>query len=96
MNSVSLENCDVQVCELVLHKVAKLFSDELNLEVPSTELDLFEAGLLDSLKFVELLVKLEQVFAVHVSMEDLEVDNFRSIRKIAGFVTGQNGNRKLP
>ena len=58
----------------------------LNLAVPSEDTDLFETGLLDSLTFVELLVRVEEQMGVTVTLENLEPDNFRSIRRIASFV----------
>jgi D-alanine--poly(phosphoribitol) ligase subunit 2 len=70
-------------------QVADVFRRSLNLDVPSPDTELFETGLLDSLAFVELLVALEQDFGVTTSVEDLEVDNFRSIARIAEFVTAR-------
>ena len=66
-------------------RITKMF-DALNLEVPSEDTNLFETGLLDSLTFVELLVQVEEQLGVTVSLEQLEPDNFRSIRQIAEFV----------
>ena len=37
-----------------------LLAEKLNVEVPSEETDLFETGILDSQKFVELLLHIEQ------------------------------------
>jgi methoxymalonate biosynthesis acyl carrier protein len=70
-------------------QVADVFLRSLNLDVPSPDTDLFETGLLDSLAFVELLVAIERDFGVTTSVEDLEVDNFRSIARIAEFVTAR-------
>lgn len=67
-------------------RIAALFSGTLNLDVPSVDTDLFETGVLDSLAFVDLLLALEQKFGVTTSLDDLEVDNFRSIARIADFV----------
>jgi acyl carrier protein len=67
-------------------QVAAIFRDKLNLEVPSVEEDLFETGALDSLAFVSLLVHLEQAFEVKVSLDDLELDDFRSIARIAELI----------
>lgn len=67
-------------------QLTKIFDQRLNLVVPSAQTDLFEAGGLDSLSFVELLVQIEGEFGIHVSFEDLELDNFRSIAKIANFI----------
>jgi D-alanine--poly(phosphoribitol) ligase subunit 2 len=70
-------------------QIASLLSGTLNVDVPSVDTDLFEAGVLDSLGFVDLLVALEQQFGVTTSLEDLEVDNFRSIARIADFVAAR-------
>ena len=68
------------------HKLTELFAKKLNLEVPSVDTDLVETGLLDSLALIELLAQLEETFGVLVSTDDLELENFRSIASIAGFV----------
>ena len=67
-------------------RIAAVFSAVLNVEVPSADTDLFEAGLLDSLAFVELLLRLEQDFGVTTSVDDLDAENFRTIARIAEFV----------
>ena len=67
-------------------QVTSLFSEKLNLDVASAETDLIETGLLDSLALVELLAQLEESFDVSISTDDLEIENFRSITNIAGFV----------
>jgi len=67
-------------------QVASLFAEKLNLDVASVETDLIETGLLDSLALVELLAQLEESFDVSISTDDLELENFRSITNIAGFV----------
>ena len=67
-------------------QIATLFSGTLNLDVPSVDTDLFETGVLDSLAFVDLVLALERKFGVTTCLDDLEVDNFRSIARIAEFV----------
>lgn len=68
-------------------RLVRLFSEKLNIEVPSVETDLLDTGLVDSLSFVEFLAQLEQNFGVQVSLDDLEIDRFRTISRIADFVT---------
>jgi acyl carrier protein len=70
----------------VYQKLTELFAKKLNLEVSSVDTDLVETGLLDSLALIELLAQLEETFDVSVSTDDLELENFRSIASIAGFV----------
>ena len=66
--------------------VGRLFAERLDVEVPSPQTDLFESGILDSLRFVELLAALEETFGMRVSVEELEIDDFRSLSRIAAFV----------
>ena len=71
----------------VHQKLTELFATKLNLEVSSVDTDLVGTGLLDSLALVELLAQLEETFGVSISTDDLELENFRSIDSIAGFVS---------
>ena len=68
------------------NRIARIFPEALHLDPPPMELDLFDSGVLDSLAFVELLLRLEQDFGVSVSVDDLELENFRTIERIAAFV----------
>ena len=72
-------------------RIARLFSETLHREVPSPDTDLFECGLLDSLSFVDLLVGLEREFGTTIGLDDLEVDNFRSVSRIAAFLADRVG-----
>lgn len=68
------------------NQIAGLILEKLSLEVPSADTDLIQTGLLDSLALVNLVVILEQKFGLKISIDNLELDNFRSITKIAEFV----------
>jgi acyl carrier protein len=71
-------------------RIARLFSGILSIDIPSSDTDLFDAGVMDSLAFVELLVQLEREFGVTTSVDDLEIDNFRSITRIADYVMARS------
>ena len=73
----------------VLPKITALFRDKLELDVPSPETDLLQRGLMDSLTFVDLLVHLEQEFGLTISVENLDVEDVRSLTRIADFVRSQ-------
>ena len=72
-------------------QLSRLFAEQLGIEVPSVETDLIDTGLVDSLTFVEFLAQLEAGFGVRVSLEDLEIDRFRTISSIARFIATKNG-----
>jgi acyl carrier protein len=63
-----------------------LLLDKLSIRVESTDMDLLEAGVLDSVAQVQLLLHLEKHFDLHLPMEELEVDSFRSVVTIAELV----------
>jgi acyl carrier protein len=67
-------------------QLKKLFLEQLNLDIPAVDTDLFEEAFLDSLQFVQLLSLLEQNFQIHISIGDIEIENFKSIKNIAGFI----------
>ncbi len=69
--------------DAVQQQVAQLFTDKLNVEVPGTDADLIESGILDSLMFVSLLHELELEFKIQFSLSDIDMERFRSIRRIS-------------
>jgi acyl carrier protein len=78
--------------ETIANEVAEIFSRNLHIEVPSHDLDLFTAGILDSLQLVELLFQLEEQFGIRISLGEINLENFRSIDCIALLLVRQNGN----
>jgi acyl carrier protein len=81
------ENPPAPLCDWIV----ALFSEKLHVEVASLETDLMQSGALDSLTLVELLLYLEQGLGIKIPLEDLDLDNFRSIARIAEFL-GKNGH----
>jgi len=81
---------------LLQERIGKLILDGINVEVPSVDTDLFDTGVLDSLAFVELLLHLEREFGVQISIEELEIERFRSIERIAEFIASQVGSAAAP
>ena len=72
-------------------RIRQVFRDKLKLDVPSVDTDLFETAALDSMVFVDLLLHLEREFGVTAALEDIEFDHFRSIERIAEFVSRGHG-----
>jgi acyl carrier protein len=52
----------------------------------TTETDLLDAGYLDSLMLMELVVTLEEQYGVSIGSDEVSPQNFRSIRSLASFV----------
>ena len=72
-------------------ELTALFTKGLGVEVPSPDTDLLATGRLDSVAFVELLVQLEKRFGLRVELDDVDVDQFRSLAAIAAFIAERRG-----
>jgi acyl carrier protein len=70
----------------VVDRVRLLIRDVLDVDPANNDTDLIDAGLLDSLALVAMIAELEQEFAVELPLEDLDVECFRSVARIARFV----------
>ena len=70
-------------------QIRAILSEELHLDVPADDLDLFESGTLDSSLFIDLLLHLEERFGVKPALDDLEVENFATVERIAAFVAAR-------
>lgn len=67
-------------------QVSELLRRTVSIEVSSPDLDLIEGGLLDSLTFVEILLSIEAEYGVEIGVGAFEIDDFRTVRRIAEFV----------
>jgi len=70
-------------------QVQALLAEKLFVTVESHETDLLAAGILDSLTLVQMLMHLEERFGLRVAVEDLEIEDLRSIHAIARLVARQ-------
>lgn len=68
-------------------EILELIAQKLPAEHISEDADLLEEGILDSVTLVQLIVCLEQRFGVRIELNELEIDDLRSVRSIAGVVT---------
>ena len=70
----------------VAQRLAALFLERFRIEVPSADTDLLESGMLDSMQLVELVLELEQRFGVRISIDSIDIDDLRTLSRIAGLV----------
>jgi methoxymalonate biosynthesis acyl carrier protein len=75
----------------IIGRLDALFLECFHVEVPAPDTDLLETGVLDSLQFVELLLQLEQRFGFRVKVEDINLDDLRTLERIARLVAGNGG-----
>ena len=64
-------------------QIIEIFRERFETRLGSDDVDLLEAGLVDSVKIVELVLEIEQRFGVNLPFEELEIDDFRSVPRLA-------------
>ena len=69
-------------------EVRLLVREVLAIDV-ADDADLLEGELLDSLSLVELLFDLEREFEMELALEQLEIENFVTVRAIAAYVVSR-------
>lgn len=77
--------------QAVIERLGALFVESFHIEAPSSDTDLLETGILDSFQFVELLLQLEQQFDFRVRIEDIDLDDIRTLARIARLVAANGG-----
>ncbi len=73
----------------IIGRLGALFVESLHIEAPSADTDLFETGILDSLQLVELLLQLEQRFGFQIKIDDIDLDDLRTLARIARLVAAR-------
>jgi D-alanine--poly(phosphoribitol) ligase subunit 2 len=68
--------------ETDIARARQVFEEALHVTAPGPNVDVIEAGLIDSLGLVTLLFELEREFDVQIPLESLDVDDFRTIANI--------------
>lgn len=70
----------------IQEKVLKIIR-EINNKVPEgVDIDLLGNGYLDSFSLANLVVELEEVFAIELNGEDIVPENFRTIKNISDMI----------
>ncbi len=73
--------------------VKRFISSSTNITNLDDDENLFESGLANSLFAVQLMTFLEKTFAIEVEMDDLDIENFKSLNASTAFVVKKSGKR---
>jgi D-alanine--poly(phosphoribitol) ligase subunit 2 len=77
----------MQFREALVGDIRSVLREHLSVVVELPDADLLESGLVDSIGLVELILQLEDRFGVSLPMDELEIDDFRSINTMADLIT---------
>jgi acyl carrier protein len=61
----------------------QIFVECFDTRLASDEVDLLEERLVDSVKLVDLVLQIEQRFGVTLVFEELEIEDFRTVSRLA-------------
>ena len=67
-------------------KIREFFAKYIRNEEFGDDDDVFGSGLVNSLMAMQLVLFVEKEFGVSVENDDLDLDNFRSVNRVAEFV----------
>lgn len=70
----------------MIQTLARYIKDTYNAELESQE-NIFSAGIIDSIGFVNLIGFITEEFEIELEPEDLVEDNFYSLERIAQFIS---------
>jgi methoxymalonate biosynthesis acyl carrier protein len=86
-------NASTAIDASITSRVLRIFPEKMNLESPAPDADLFDIGVLDSITFIDLLLHLDGEFGIKCSLENLEIENFRSVNRIAQLIQEGSGTQ---
>lgn len=67
-------------------ELQELLPLELNIQIPDAETDLIKTGIIDSFGLVNLLFLIERRWGIKISVDQLELGHFRTVKGIAAFI----------
>jgi acyl carrier protein len=73
--------------------VKRFILSSINIAQLDDDANLFESGIVNSLFAVQLLTFIEKTFAIDVGMDDLDIENFKSLNAATAFVVRKNGRQ---
>ena len=76
--------------------VRNFINSAVNIEMLGDEENLFESGLINSLFAVQLMTFVERKFGIEIGMDDLDIENFKSVAATAAFVARKSAGAAVP
>jgi methoxymalonate biosynthesis acyl carrier protein len=76
--------------------VRGFINNSVNINMLGDDDNLFESGLINSLFAVQLMTFVERKFGIEIGMDDLDIENFKSISATAGFIARKSAGKAAP
>jgi len=82
---------DAQDVNGIRETVRAFISRSIDISKLDDDVNLFEVGIVNSLFAVQLMTFIERTYALEVGMQDLDIENFKSVNATTAFVASKNG-----
>lgn len=73
--------------------VKRFILSSINFTHLDDDANLFESGIVNSLFAIQLMTFIEKTFSIEVEMDDMDIENFKSLSATTAFVLKKNGRR---
>ena len=77
----------------VKETVRSFINNSINIDGLGDDENLFESGIVNSLFAVQLMTFVERSFGIEIGMDDLDVENFKSVSATAAFVSRKSAGK---
>ncbi len=77
----------------VKETVRNFINNSINIDGLGDDENLFESGIVNSLFAVQLMTFVERSFGIEIGMEDLDVENFKSVNATATFINRKSAGK---
>lgn len=82
---------NVEAASVIKETVRNFIASSISIKGLKDDDDLFESGIVNSLFAVQLMTYIEKTFGIEVGMDDLDIENFKSLNATTEFVLKKNG-----
>jgi methoxymalonate biosynthesis acyl carrier protein len=79
----------------VKETVRNFINNSINIDGLGDDENLFESGIVNSLFAVQLMTFVERNFGIEIGMEDLDVENFKSVSATAMFIERKSAGKTV-
>ena len=73
----------MQTLDKLQQQIIDIFAERFETRLDSPEIDLLDTGIVDSVRIVELVLEIEERFGVSLPFEELEIEDFRTVPRLA-------------
>ena len=79
--------------EVIEQTIRRFLSGSINIPELKDDDNLFDMGIVNSLFAVQLMTFIEKTFSLEVEMDDLDIENFKSLNAATTFVIRKKNGR---